>query len=164
MKMAIFCDPVHQLLKEHLIDRLREDSYQVQVDDLGCSGDQHLLPIIRSLISKTYSHGIVLSDNAHTAAMLANRFPGIRAVVCADVFAARTATTLSNANLVVLHGVEPSRAWDIVRIWLAGEFAPHSLNGHASLLQLIEDIDRLLDKSERSTALLTNLDQTRTPI
>jgi ribose 5-phosphate isomerase B len=164
MKVAIFCDPVHQTLKDYLIDRLSEEAHQV--NDLGCSGDQHLLHIIRSLISKTYSHGILLSDNAHTAAIFANRFPDIRAVVCADVFAARTATTLSNANLVVLNGdaAQPNRAWDILRIWLAGELVPHSQNGHASLLHLIKEIDRLLDKSERSAALLSQLDDTRTPI
>ena len=164
MRVAILCDPAHLTLKDYLIVRLTEDAHQF--DDLGCSTDQHLLHLIRSIIAKTHTHGILLSENAHTAAILANRFPGIRATVCADVFAARTATTLSNANLAILGGDagRAARAWDIVRIWLAGEFMAHPHNGHTSLLHLIEDIDRLLDKSERSAALLNHFDDTRTPI
>jgi RpiB/LacA/LacB family sugar-phosphate isomerase len=160
MNVAIFCDPPHLTLKDFLIDRLTEDAFPV--DDLGCSTDQNLLHVVRSILSKTHTHGILLSDNPHTAAMLANRFPGIRAVVCGDVFAARRASSLSNANLITLSGdaAQPDRAWDIVRIWLAGEFLPPARNGHAHLLNIIDAIDRQLEKSERSAALL----DTRTPI
>ena len=153
MKVAIYSDPVYLILKDHLFDRLTEEAHQV--DDLTGASDRDMLGMVRSLIAGTHTHGILLSDNAHTAAMLANRFPGIRAVVCADVFAARTATTLSNANLLIMSETQPSRAWDIVRIWLAGAF--QSRNGHTTLLNLIDDMDRLLEESERSSALLTHL-------
>jgi len=56
--------------------------------------------------------------------ILANRFPGIRAALCHDIFSALMSRRHNDANLLVLGGrvIGPDLGKEIVRVWLGTPF------------------------------------------
>lgn len=68
--------------------------------------------------------GVLLCRTGAGMAILANRFPGVRAVVCRNVADAQHARAHNNANVLVLEGdhVQASEAHEILKIFLQTEF------------------------------------------
>jgi ribose 5-phosphate isomerase B len=71
-----------------------------------------------------FDRGIVLCKSGIGIAMVANKVPGIRAAVCADLFDAVLSRAHNDANILVLAAekVSEARAKRITRTWLASPF------------------------------------------
>lgn len=72
-----------------------------------------------------FPRGILFCGTGLGTAIAANKVPGIRAVVCGDIFTAELSRSHNDANILVLGGwvVGEKLAQEIVRVWLQTPFA-----------------------------------------
>jgi RpiB/LacA/LacB family sugar-phosphate isomerase len=73
--------------------------------------------------------------------ILANRFPGIRAALCHDIFTAIMSRRHNDSNLLVMGGrvIGPDLGREIVKAWLA---TPFEGGRHQERLELLEQLAR----------------------
>lgn len=155
MQITINSDQAGFDLKEYLKSRLLEANFDVkdfsEAQDYYCD---NTLKAVQDFVVGGYDRAILIHQNVYAAAILANRFPGVRAAVCNDVFTARKMITYGNANVAVLDSeLEPQKAWDLVRIWTAGEFSKDYLAEKNQQLDMIEEIDQSLLRSDWKSTL-----------
>ncbi len=70
------------------------------------------------------SRGILFCGTGMGMSITANRFPGVRAALCSDVFTAKMSRMHNDSNILVMGGrlLGPDLACEIVRVWLATPF------------------------------------------
>jgi ribose 5-phosphate isomerase B len=93
--------------------------------------------------------GLVLDGAGVGSAMVANKVPGVRAALCADVFSAYNARAHNDANVLTLGsrtmGLEPCK-----RVLAEFLSAPFEGGRHAGRVQKIRDVEaRFLSAGER---------------
>ena len=128
MKIALGADHGGFELKKELVEGLRDLKYVV--DDLGAfSSDPSDYPDLahvaaRGVAEGTYERAILVCGTGVGMAMVANRYRGVRAANCTDVFSARYSRAHNDANVLTLGGrvVGVGLAWEIVNVWLATAF------------------------------------------
>jgi ribose 5-phosphate isomerase B len=128
MKIALGADHGGFELKKELVEGLRDLKYVV--DDLGAfSSDPSDYPDLAHLAARgvaegTYERAILVCGTGVGMAMVANRYRGVRAANCTDVFSARYSRAHNDANVLTLGGrvVGVGLAWEIVNVWLATAF------------------------------------------
>lgn len=112
-------------LKTYLLGRGKE------VLDLGVHSEEsaNYAPVAQAVCRKVLEEpgqhvGLLVCGSGNGMAMAANRFPGIRAALCASVELARLARAHNDANVLVLAGrfLPPEDAGDIVDMFLATPF------------------------------------------
>jgi len=116
-------------LKKELVEGLRELKYIV--DDLGAfSADPFDYPDVahiaaRGIAEGTYERAILICGTGVGMAIVANRYPGVRAANCSDFFSARYCRAHNDANVLTLGGrvLGVGLAWEIVNVWLSTEFS-----------------------------------------
>jgi len=71
--------------------------------------------------------------------IMANRFPGIRAALCHDMFSAMMSRRHNDANLLVMGGrvIGTDLGKEIVRVWLS---TPFDGGRHQERLDLLEQL------------------------
>lgn len=71
-----------------------------------------------------FDRGILLCGTGLGMSMQANRFKGVRAALCSDIFSARMSRQHNDANILVMGGrvVGDILAFELVREWLATPF------------------------------------------
>jgi ribose 5-phosphate isomerase B len=71
-----------------------------------------------------FPRGILLCGTGLGMSMVANRFPGVRAALCSDIFSARMSRLHNDANILVLGGrvIGDVLAFELVRTWLDTPF------------------------------------------
>lgn len=71
-----------------------------------------------------YAKGILLCGTGLGMSMTANRFKGVRAALCSDIFSARMSRQHNDANILVLGGrlVGDILAFELVKTWLDTPF------------------------------------------
>ena len=128
-------------VKKHLIERgfeikdygvFSEDS----VDYPDCAA-----PVCEAVLSGEAEKGILFCGTGIGISIAANKFDGIRAALCGDVFSATMAKQHNNANIIALGGRVTGRelAFMIVDAWLDNEF----LGGrHADRVAKIHEIEK----------------------
>jgi|GEM_PF-776690 len=80
----------------------------------------YMLKVARAVSENHYPLGVFLDDAGVGAVILANKFPGVRAVYCPDFETARASRNRYAANLLVLRADQPAvPPAEILRIWLA---------------------------------------------
>jgi ribose 5-phosphate isomerase B len=85
--------------------------------------------LVAEIIESGYSkEGILICGTGIGMAITANKFPGIYAAVCHDIYSAERAKLSNNANVITLGAkvVGPELAKRIVLEWLNLEFKPGS--------------------------------------
>jgi ribose 5-phosphate isomerase B len=128
MKIALGADHGGFELKKELVEGLRDLKYVV--DDLGAfSSDPSDYPDVahaaaRGITQGTCERAILVCGTGVGMAIVANRYPGVRAANCGDVFSARYSRTHNDANILTLGGrvLGVGLAWEIVNVWLATPF------------------------------------------
>jgi ribose 5-phosphate isomerase B len=128
MKIALGADHGGFELKKELVEGLRDLKYVV--DDLGAfSSEPSDYPDVAHLAAQgvaegTYERAILVCGTGVGMAMVANRYRGVRAANCTDVFSARYSRAHNDANVLTLGGrvVGVGLAWEIVNVWLATAF------------------------------------------
>jgi len=129
VKIAIGCDHGGISLKEEIVAVLKDMGQDV--DDRGCySTDSVDYPdFAKAVCSKvqdgTCDRGILICGTGIGMSMVANRFEGIRAALCHELFTARMSREHNDANVLCLGArvVGPGLAEEIVRTWVSTEFS-----------------------------------------
>lgn len=129
MRVGIAADHGGFALKEHLVQVLRSHGYDVM--DFGASRfdpeDDYpdaVIPLAKAVRCKQVERGIALCGSGVGACIVANKVPGIRAALIADVFSAHQGVEDDDMNVICLGArvVGHALAWDLVRTFLSARF------------------------------------------
>ena len=129
MKIIIGSDHGGFALKGLLTEWLEKEGHLVT--DAGCAGTDSVdypdfaKTVCRAVEDGTQQRGILVCGTGVGMSMVANRFPGIRAALCNDLFTARMSREHNDANVLCLGGrvVGDGLALEIVRTWTTTDFA-----------------------------------------
>ncbi len=85
--------------------------------------------------------GVIVDGAGIGSAIVANKFPGIRAALCYDKASARNSREHNDSNVLTLGGrlLTQGLAEDILRVWLT---TPFSGGRHAARVQKIAEIEK----------------------
>jgi len=103
------------------------------------------MKVAQAVSKKRVQRGVLLCKSGAGMAIVANRFPGVRAAVCQTVELARNAREHNGANVLVLgaEGLSSHRALAILSVWLR---TPFGGGRHARRLRQISRIERELGR------------------
>ncbi|WP_320164499.1 ribose 5-phosphate isomerase B [uncultured Trichococcus sp.] len=128
MKLAIGCDHVGFELKPEIIDYVRELGYEVT--DFGTTTNertnypQYAKKVSEAVVSGDCDLGILICGTGVGISISANKFNGIRAVVCSEPYSAKLSKEHNNTNILAFGsrvvGIELAKM--IVKEWLDAEF------------------------------------------
>jgi|UniRef100_A0A7C3ZBH5 ribose 5-phosphate isomerase B len=142
--IAIACDHAGYQLKAEILKFLKK--MRVRVEDLGCDNSEESVhypvygkKVVDAVLTRPEVRGILICGTGLGMSVMANRFPGIRATLCNDVYTAAMSRRHNNANLLVLGGrvTGPDLAKEIVRVWLT---TPFEGGRHQERLELLEKL------------------------
>ncbi len=150
MKICIGCDHRGIDLKERLKAFL--DKEGCTVVDKGTSSEESAdYPDFGALVSKDVSQGVcdrgvLICSTGVGMSVVANKFPHVRAALCADVATARQSREHIDANVLVLAGsrIDDETASLIVKTWLE---TPFEGGRHQRRLEKIAQIEEQLFKA-----------------
>ena len=108
--------------------------------DESCDYPDYAVPAARSVSEGISERGIFCCGSAAGMVIVANKFPGVRAVACQNEWAARMSRLHNDANILAMGGrvVSLEEAKRIATIWLETEFEG---GRHARRLDKITDIE-----------------------
>lgn len=143
MKIAIGSDHAGFELKEKIKGLLTELGYEVL--DLGChdtdSVDYPLYgaKVARAVAQGEVERGVLVCGTGLGMSMVANRFPGVRAALCHELFTARMARLHNDANILVLGGrvLGDVLALEMVKLFLE---TPFEGGRHQRRVEMIENV------------------------
>jgi len=130
MQIVIGCDNAAVSLKNTLVKFL--ETKGVEVEDVGCytSEDPINYPLVAKkvcdkVIESNYTkRGMLICGTGIGMAMTANKFKGIRAAVCHDIFSTQRSILSNNGNVLCMGerviGVELAKT--LVNEWISLEF------------------------------------------
>ena len=80
--------------------------------------------VVDAVLARPGVRGILICGTGLGMSIMANRFPGIRAALCNDLFSAMMSRRHNDANILVLGGriIGGALAQEIVRVWLTTPF------------------------------------------
>ena len=142
--IAIACDHAGFGLKREIIKLLKE--LKAPVTDLGCASAEESVhypfygkKVVDALITRPNARGILICGTGLGMSILANRFAGIRAALCHDLFTAMMSRRHNNSNVLVMGDrvIGPDLAREIVRVWLT---TPFDGGRHQERLELLEQL------------------------
>ena len=142
--IALGADHAGYGLKEALKGWLINDGYQVL--DLGTHSTESVdYPDYAALVAEAVAdrkveRGLLICGTGIGMSMAANKVPGVRAALCADLYTARMSREHNDANVLVLGGrlMGADMGADILHAWLERDFAA---GRHARRLDKIADIE-----------------------
>jgi ribose 5-phosphate isomerase B len=128
MKVIVGCDHAGFSLKTQVKSLLENMGYTVE--DAGCQGEDSVdYPIYGKAVATAvargkFAKGILICGSGLGMSMIANRFPGVRAALCNDLYSAILSRRHNDANVLVMGGrlIGSDLAEEIVRTWLTTEF------------------------------------------
>ena len=144
--VAIACDHAGFGLKKEIVKLLHE--LKVDLADLGCANADESVhyplfgkKVVDAVLAAPGSRGILICGTGLGMSIMANRFAGIRAALCHDLFATIMCRRHNNANLLVMGGrvIGPDLGKEIVRTWLN---TPFDGGRHQERLDLLEQLAR----------------------
>ena len=146
-RIAIGSDHGGWELKEHLKAFLIEKGFCVE--DFGpATQDKTDYPIIaiqlaRSVSEGIFDRGILICGTGIGMSLVANRFSGVRAALCHDIYTARMSREHNNANILVLGGriLGKGLAEEILNVWIETVFLDAD-GRHSRRLQYITDLEK----------------------
>jgi ribose 5-phosphate isomerase B len=128
MKVIIGSDHAGFSLKNRVKSVLEDLGHAVE--DVGCHSEESVdYPIYGKAVadgvaSGEYPRGILVCGSGLGMSMIANRFAGVRAALCNDLFSAIMSRRHNDANLLVMGGrlIGTDLANEIVAQWLQTDF------------------------------------------
>lgn len=144
--IVIGCDNAAVHLKNELMDFMEKKGYAVE--NMGCDSteDSTYYPYVaekvcQEIINSGYQkHGVLICGTGLGMAMTANKFKGIRAGVCHDIFSAER-LKLSNDGNVICMGervIGAELAKRILEKWLELEFVDCASTSKVEAIKEIE--------------------------
>jgi ribose 5-phosphate isomerase B len=145
MTIAIGCDHAGVELKKEILSLLQE--LQIECVDYGTDTPESVdYPDFGEKVSEAVSSGkiekgILICGTGIGMSIVANKFPGVRASLCNELFTAKMSRLHNNANVLVLGGriVGQDLAKEIVRTWVSTPFEGERHNRRLKKITLIED-------------------------
>ena len=128
MKVIIGSDHAGFPLKTQVKNMLESMGYTIT--DAGCFSEDSVdypaygKAVAAEVASGEVPRGILICGSGLGMSMIANRFIGVRAALCNDLYSAVLSRQHNDANLLVLGGrlIGSDLAGEIVTTWLATEF------------------------------------------
>jgi ribose 5-phosphate isomerase B len=113
-----------ETIKAFLIER------SIEVEDVGCYSEDSVdypdigIKVASMVSTGRFGQGILMCGTGLGMSMVANKFPHVRAALCADIFSAIMSRRHNNANILVLGGrvIGDILATEIVKVWLETPF------------------------------------------
>jgi ribose 5-phosphate isomerase B len=132
MKLAIGCDNAAIELKNN-IKKYLESFRKIEFEDVGVfnSNDSIYYPEIAEKVVKIIQdsnndvrYGMLFCGTGIGMALSANKFKGIRAAVCHDIYSAERAKKSNNTNVLTMGAriIGPILAQKLVDMWLDSEY------------------------------------------
>lgn len=126
--IIIGADHAGYALKEFVKEYLTALNFKVK--DCGPAGENSVdytdfgCMVAKDISSGQFRRGILICGTGQGMAMTANRFVGVRAALCNDLFSAIMSRRHNNANILVMGGriIGTELAKEIVRAWLETPF------------------------------------------
>ena len=151
MKIAIGCDHAGLELKNEIIKLL--SGLGIDCIDYGTNTPESVdYPDFGEKVSEAVSsgeieRGILICGTGIGMSIVANKFPGIRASLCNDLFTAQMSRRHNDANVLVIGGkiVGKDLAKEIVKTWVN---TPFDGSRHVNRLKKITLIECRLRKHE----------------
>jgi len=149
MKVGIGCDHAGLELKKEITSFLKEMG--IDCIDYGTNGPESVdYPDFGERVSEAVSkgeldRGVLICGTGIGMSIVANKFPGIRASLCNELFTARMSRLHNDANILVIGGriVGRDLAREIVRVWFS---TPFEGGRHENRLDKIRRIELRLSK------------------
>lgn len=151
--IALGADHAGWKLKEALKAWLIESAHQIV--DFGTHSPEpvdypdYASQVAEAVASGKVDRGVLICGTGIGMAMVANKVPGVRAALCADLFSARMSREHNDANVLTLAGrlMDRELALEILETWLR---TPFSGERHARRLGKLAEIERryLQDRRE----------------
>lgn len=167
MRIALASDHAGFDLKERLRSLVEGKGHELV--DCGCrSRDrvdylEYTLAAVSRLTSGECDRAILSCGNGFAMAMVANRFPGIRAAVCHDSYTARTSREMGDSNVAVFGArvVAIEYAAELAEIWLTACFRGEEEARYLERLEAVRLLDTLIAVPDWSSRLESQLPATR---
>ena len=126
--IVIGSDHAAYALKEKIKAFLIERS--INVEDVGCYSEDSVdypdvgIKLAAMVSSGKFDKGILMCGTGIGMSMVANKFPHVRAALCADIFSAVMSRRHNDSNILVLGGrvIGDILAMEIVKVWLETPF------------------------------------------
>jgi len=126
--LLIGSDHAAYQMKETIKKFLESQGYTVQ--DVGPLSAESVdypdfgIKVAAAISSGKHKKGILMCGTGLGMSMVANRFPGVRAALCNDIFSAALSRQHNDANILVLGGrmIGDVLAQEIVKVWLSTDF------------------------------------------
>ena len=145
-KIVVGCDNAAVDLKNTLIEFMKGKG--ILVEDMGCESceDPTYYPYIarrvgEKIIESGYEkNGLLICGTGIGMAMTANKFKGIRAAVCHDIFSAERAKLSNDANVICMgeRVIGKELAKKLLNEWLGLEFIDGSSTPKVQAIKEIE--------------------------
>ena len=128
MKIAIGSDHAGFELKKEIIALLSD--LGIESIDFGTDGHKSVdypdigIKVSEAVSDKKIERGILICGTGVGMSIVANKFPGVRASLCNDLFTAKMSRLHNDANILVLGGriVGKDLAKEIVKTWINTPF------------------------------------------
>jgi len=151
MKIAIGCDHAGLELKNEIIKLL--SGLGIDCIDYGTNTPESVdypdfgEKVSEAVFSGEIERGILICGTGIGMSIVANKFPGIRASLCNDLFTAQMSRRHNDANVLVIGGriVGKDLAKEIVKTWVN---TPFDGSRHVNRLKKITLIEDRLRKHE----------------
>ena len=126
--LIIGCDHAAYQLKERVKAFVAQQG--IEVEDAGAHSEISVdypdfgTRVATAVASGKHAFGILICGTGLGMSMVANRFAGVRAALCNDLFAARMSRRHNDANILVMGGrvIGDVLALEIVKTWIDTPF------------------------------------------
>ena len=144
MKIVIGCDHAAFQLKNILKTYLAEKG--ITVEDAGTHGMEsvnypdYAKKVASAVARGEFDRGILLCGTGLGMSITANRFKGIRAALCNDVFLAKMSRQHNDSNILVLGArvIGDVLALEILRTWIE---TPFEGGRHLDRIKMMDSLD-----------------------
>ncbi len=124
MKIAIGCDEVAIDLKESLIEVLKDKG--IEYRDFGVKSAEPVdYPDIAATVTKeiqngNFDRGILVCGTGIGMALVANKFKGIRAACCHDIYSTQRSILSNDCQIITMGSliIGKNTAQELLKIWL----------------------------------------------
>lgn len=137
-------------LKEYLKELLIRQGFSIE--DIGLpTPERSDYPTIGIKVARLVSEGkarrgILICGTGIGMSIVANRFPGVRAALCHDIYTARMSREHNDSNILALGGrvLGKGLAEEIMHVWLYTDFSDAD-GRHGRRLKQITDLAKEMD-------------------
>lgn len=145
MRVALAADHAGFQLKEKIKEFLQKKNIPYQ--DFGAHNEQRTdfvdwgVRAIEQIIRGDFERGILVCGTGLGMNIIANKFSGIRATPCYNIYTARMAREHNNSNVLTLGGrvTGTNLAKEIVKVWLTAKFQGERHQRRLNKIKQIEE-------------------------